>query len=80
MKNENNEKIVTEYLAKYKPQVERIQELEAEVKKLKSLVADLETVIDDIPPFHRVWKAVLELQDEIEAPAANLVHYLGGSR
>ena len=59
---------------------ERIAELEEQVKKLKSLVADLETVIDDIPPFHKVWGAVLELQENVDAPAANLIHYLGGRR
>lgn len=57
---------------------ERIAELEEQVKKLKSLVADLETVIDDIPPFHKVWRAVRELQDEVEAPAAHFAYYLGG--
>lgn len=76
----NKQEVVDEYLAKYKPQAERISELEAEVKKLKSLVADLETVIDEIPPFHKVWKAVQELQEQVEAPAANLIHYLGGRR
>ena len=76
----NKQEVVDEYLAKYKPQAERIADLEAEVKKLKSLVADLETVIDDIPPFHKVWRAVQELQEQVEAPAANLIPYLGGRR
>lgn len=57
---------------------ERIAELEEQVKKLKSLVADLQTVIDEIPPFSKVWGAVLELQENMDAPAANLIHYLGG--
>ena len=80
MSDENNEKIVTEYLANFKPQAERIHDLEAVVKRLKTLIADLETVIDDIPPFVKVWSAVRELQELHDAPAATLVHYLGGFR
>ena len=47
---------------------------------MKTLIADLETVIDDIPPFVKVWSAVRELQELHDAPAATLVHYLGGFR
>ena len=76
----NKQEVVDEYLAKYKPQAERISELEAEVKKLKSLVADLETVIDDIPPFHKVWKAVQELQEASGGSGRQLDSLLGGRR
>tara|TARA_R100000231_G_scaffold45307_6_gene39135 strand:+ start:16889 stop:17065 length:177 start_codon:yes stop_codon:yes gene_type:complete len=55
-------------------------ETQDEIKKLRQRIADLETVIDDIPPFVKVWAAVRELQELHEAPAANLVHYLGGFR
>jgi|11BtaG_2_1085332.scaffolds.fasta_scaffold26377_1 outer membrane murein-binding lipoprotein Lpp len=56
----------------------KISQLAKEVKKLKSVVADLETAMDDIPPFIKVWAAVRELQELHDAPAATLVHYLGG--
>lgn len=73
----SNEEVVNRVLSDYKPQAQRIAELEEQVKKLKSLVADLEAVIDDIPPMTNLWKAVRELQDETDAPAAHFVHYLG---
>lgn len=67
---------MTESWEKWKPTTERIQDLEAEVKKLRELVADLREQLDDLPLMHEVYKAVRELQSEADAPAAKWVHYL----
>lgn len=64
------------YIESYKPQAERIRDLEAEVLKLKSLVADLQESMEDIPVMHEVYKAVRELQNEAQAPAAKWIYYL----
>ncbi len=49
-----------------------------EIKELKSRVADLETIIDEIPNIGKVFGAVKELQEQHEAPANKFTHYIGG--
>ena len=67
---------MTEEWESWKPTSERVRDLEAEVKRLKTLVADLRETLDDLPLMHEVYKAVRELQSEADAPAAKWVHYL----
>jgi len=55
----------------------KLFEMGKELQALRSRIADLETVIDEIPNLGAVIAAVRELQDEHEAPAAKFVHYLG---
>jgi len=49
-----------------------------EIKELKSRVADLETIIDEIPNIGKIFGAVKELQEEHEAPANKFTHYIRG--
>jgi hypothetical protein len=49
-----------------------------QIKELKSRVADLETIIDEIPNIGKVFGAVKELQEQYEAPANTFTHYIGG--
>ena len=60
-----SEKQTDEYLSTYKTQVERIQDLEAEVQKLKSVIEDIENFLDGIPSMVEVYKAVREIQEEL---------------
>lgn len=48
------------------------------IKNLVSRIADLETVIDEIPNIGKVFGAVKELQEQYEAPANTFTHYIGG--
>tara|TARA_R110001592_G_scaffold198508_1_gene446791 strand:- start:1424 stop:1729 length:306 start_codon:yes stop_codon:yes gene_type:complete len=50
------------------------------VLDLQSRIADLETVIDEIPNMGALFGAVQELQEQHEAPANTFTHYIGGSR
>lgn len=54
--------------------------LKKEIEQLKSQIADLETVIDEIPNMGALFGAVQELQEQYEAPALLFTHYVGGSR
>lgn len=54
--------------------------LEKLVLDLQSRIADLETVIDEIPNMGALFGAVQELQEQHEAPANTFTHYIGGSR
>jgi len=49
-----------------------------QIKELKSRVADLETIIDEIPNIGKVFGAAKELQEQYEAPANTFTHYIGG--
>lgn len=51
-----------------------------QIEELTSRVADLETVIDEIPNMGALFGAVQELQEQHEAPANTFTHYIGGSR
>ena len=51
-----------------------------QIKELKSQIADLETVVDEIPNMGALFGAVQELQEQYEAPANTFTHYIGGSR
>lgn len=59
---------------------ELVDRLLEQIKELKSRVADLETVIDEIPNMGALFGAVQELQEQYEAPANTFTHYVGGSR
>lgn len=64
----------TEYLATYRPQAQRIAELETEVELLKAVIADIQNALDDIPAMVNLWKAVREIQDDIKPPAGCWVY------
>ena len=66
----------TEYLASYRPQAQRITELEAEVELLKSVIADIQNALDDIPPMTKIWKAVNEIQSDIKPPCGVWIYRL----
>ncbi len=51
-----------------------------QIKELTSRVADLETVIDEIPNMGALFGAVQELQEQYDAPASTFTHYIGGAR
>lgn len=51
-----------------------------QIKELKAVVADLETVVDEIPNMGALFGAVQELQEQYDAPANTFTHYIGGSR
>ncbi len=55
----------------------KLFEIGKELQMLRSRIADLESIIDEIPNLGAVIAAVRELQDEHEAPAAKFIHYLG---
>jgi len=48
--------------------------------ELQSRIADLETVVDEIPNMEALYGAVQELQEQHEAPANTFTNYIGGSR
>jgi enamine deaminase RidA (YjgF/YER057c/UK114 family) len=48
--------------------------------ELQTRIADLETVVDEIPNMGALFGAVQELQEQHEAPANTFTHYIGGSR
>ena len=64
------------YLATYRPQAQRIAELETEVELLKSVISDIQNALDDIPAMSKVFKAVQEIQDDIKCPSGYWVHKL----
>lgn len=64
----------------WKPTLERVMDLEKENTKLRSRVADLEEVVDEIPNLGALFQAVQELQELHEAPASKFTHFVGGSR
>jgi len=49
-----------------------------QIKKVKSRVADLESVLDDLPQMTELFQAVQEIQDQYEKPAMTFSHYLRG--
>lgn len=55
----------------------KLFEIGKELQVLRSRIADLEAIIDEIPHLGAVIAAVRELQDEHDAPAAKFTHYLG---
>ena len=57
---------------------ELVDRLLEQIKELKSRVADLETVIDEIPNMGVLFDAVQELQEQYEAPANTFIYYVGG--
>ncbi len=55
----------------------KLFEMGKEIVQLRSRIADLEAIIDEIPNLGAVIAAVRELQDAHDAPAAKFAHYLG---
>lgn len=55
----------------------KLFEMGKEIIELRSRIADLEAIIDEIPNLGAVIAAVRELQEEHSAPAAKFAHYLG---
>ena len=55
----------------------KLFEMGKEIIELRSRIADLEAIIDEIPHLGAVIAAVRELQDEHSAPASKFTHYLG---
>ena len=60
--------------------LETFETLGKAIIDLQSRIADLETVIDEIPNMGALFGAVQELQEQHEAPANTFTHYIGGSR
>ena len=58
----------------------KLFEMGKELTRLRSRIADLETIIDEIPNLGAVIAAVQELQEQHDAPAMKFTHYLGGYR
>ncbi len=58
----------------------QMSKMAKEIAQLKSRIADLETIIDEIPNLGALFAAVQELQEEYEAPAARFINYIGGAR
>jgi len=56
----------------------KLFEMGEEITRLRSRIADLETIIDEIPNLGAIFAAVQELQNEHDAPASKFAHYLGG--
>lgn len=71
---------VTASLKRWRPTGERIQDLEKQVKQLRSDLLDLQGVIDELPNIGAAFAAIQELQDNHEAPALKFAHYIGGHR
>jgi hypothetical protein len=59
---------------------QQIDRMAKEIRQLRSRIADLETLIDEIPNLGALFAAVQELQEEYEAPAARFTNYIGGAR
>jgi len=55
-------------------------EMGKELIALRSRIADLEEIIDEIPNLGAIFAAVQELQEEHDAPAMKFTHYIGGYR
>ena len=53
-------------------------ECENEISKIKSRIADLETVLDDLPSMVGLREAVRELQEQYAKPALTFTHYIRG--
>ena len=49
-----------------------------QIKELKSRVADLESILEDLPKMTELFQAVQEIQDQYEKPAMTFAHYLRG--
>ena len=58
----------------------KLFEMGKEIISLRSRIADLETIIDEIPNLGALIAAVQELQEQHDAPAMKFTHYLGGYR
>ena len=58
----------------------KLFEMGKEIISLRSRIADLETIIDEIPNLGALFAAVQELQEQHDAPAAKFIHYIGGYR
>lgn len=52
--------------------------LKKEIEQLKSRVADLESILDDLPKMTALYQAVQEIQEQYEKPAMTFSHYLRG--
>jgi superfamily I DNA/RNA helicase len=48
------------------------------VKNLESRIADLESILDELPKMTELFQAVQEIQDQYEKPAMTFSHYLRG--
>tara|TARA_R110000822_G_scaffold27401_6_gene81846 strand:+ start:2630 stop:2830 length:201 start_codon:yes stop_codon:yes gene_type:complete len=58
----------------------KLFEIGKELISLRERIADLETIIDEIPNLGSLFAAVQELQEQHDAPAAKFIHYIGGYR
>ena len=58
----------------------KLFELGKEIIALRSRIADLESIIDEIPNLGALFAAVQELQEKYDAPASEFIYYIGGRR
>mgnify|MGYP003627127033 FL=1 len=58
----------------------KLFEMGKELIALRERIADLETIIDEIPNLGALFAAVQELQEQHDAPASKFIHYIGGYR
>jgi|TARA_X000001382_G_scaffold6001_1_gene4908 hypothetical protein len=58
----------------------KLFEMGKELTRLRSRIADLESIIDEIPNLGALFAAVQELQEKYDAPASEFIHYVGGAR
>ena len=49
-----------------------------EIRRLRSRIADLEVLLDDLPKMTALYQAVKEIQEQYEKPGMTFSHYLAG--
>ena len=58
--------------------VSMLKSQDTEIRLLKSRIADLEVVLDDLPKMTALYQAVKEIQEQYEKPGMTFSHYLAG--
>ncbi len=51
---------------------------DTQIRLLKSRIADLEVILDDLPKMTALYQAVKEIQEQYEKPGMTFSHYLAG--
>ena len=58
--------------------VSMLKSQDAQIRLLKSRIADLEVILDDLPKMTALYQAVKEIQEQYEKPGMTFSHYLAG--